>query len=548
MQIGAVVSVHQLSYISILSAKVSKTMQDAIIIGGGHNGLVCANYLAMNGLKVRVLERRHVVGGAAVTEEFHPGFRNSVASYTVSLLNPKIIADLELHANGLKIVNRRINNLWPHENGDFLAFLPGAQNLKQEIARFSQHDADALERYFRDTGMVADLLRDNLLQTPPNAGGGLKDLFKAAKFGNHLRKLSLEDQRIVIDIFTKSVADFLELYFENELVKGAFAFDGIVGNYADTQSAGSAYVLMHHAFGEVNGQKGLWGHAIGGMGAITQAMAKSARNKGVVIETDKAVEKILIKDGRAVGVLLENGEEIYARIIASNLNPSLLFSKLVDEEHQPVDFARRIKHYKNGSGTFRMNVALKTLPKFSCLENQSRATQDHLTGGIVIAPTMQYLDKAYRDAREQGWSSAPIVEMLIPSIVDDTLAPQGQHVASLFCQQFDPDVDWDKHREKIADIIIDQVEKLAPGFRKSIVGRQILSPLDLERIFGLTRGDIMHGHLSLDQMFSARPMLGHGNYRSPIAGLYMCGSGTHPGGGVTGVPGHNAAREIIRDK
>ena len=245
--------------------------------------------------------------------------------------------------------------------------------------------------------------------------------------------------------------------------------------------------------------------------------------------------------------MLENGEEIFARIIASNLNPSLLFSKLVDEEHQPADFARRIKHYKNGSGTFRMNVALKQLPKFTCLQNQSRATQDHLTGGIVIAPTMQYLDKAYRDAREQGWSSAPIVEMLIPSIVDDSLAPSGQHVASLFCQQFDPDVDWDKHREKIADIIIDQVEKFAPGFRKSIIGRQILSPPDLERIFGLTRGDIMHGHLSLDQMFSARPMLGHGNYRSPITGLYMCGSGTHPGGGVTGVPGHNAAREIIRD-
>ena len=522
-------------------------MQDAIIIGGGHNGLVCANYLAMAGLKVRVLERRDVVGGAAVTEEFHPGFRNSTASYTVSLLNPKIISDLELHANGLQIVHRRVNNLWPHEDGNFLAFVLGEENLKREIAQFSQNDANALERYFRDTAMVAEIIRDYLLKTPPNAGGGLRDVFKAAGFGNRLRKLSLEDQRIVVDIFTKSVGDFLELYFENDHVKAAFAFDGVVGNYADTKSAGSAYILMHHAFGEVNGKKGVWGHAIGGMGSITQAMAKSALDKGVVIETGKAVEKVLIKNGRAYGVALENGEEMQARIIASNLNPSLLFSKLVDEQHLPTDFSRRMKHYKNGSGTFRMNVALDELPKFTCLKKQSRATDDHLTGGIVLAPSLDYLDQAYRDARQYGWSKAPIVEMLIPSVLDNTLAPKGKHVASLFCQHFDPDVDWDKHREEAADTVIDQVEKFAPGFKKSIIARQVLSPLDLERIFGLTRGDIMHGQLSLDQMFSARPMLGHGNYRSPVKALYMCGSGTHPGGGVTGAPGHNAAKEIIAD-
>ena len=521
--------------------------QDAIIIGAGHNGLVCANYLAMAGKKVRVLEARHVVGGAAVTEEFHPGFKNSVASYTVSLLNPKVIADLELHKHGLKIVHRRVNNLWPHADGNFLAFPVGGQKLKAEIALFSDHDAKALDRYSRDIGMAADLIRDFLLETPPNAGGGLRDVFKAAKFGNRLRKLSLEDQRIVTDIFTKSVADFLAMYFENEYVKGAFAFDGIVGNYADTNSAGTAYVLMHHAFGEVNGKKGVWGHAIGGMGAITQAMAASAKQKGVVIETDSPVEKVLIKNGKAYGVQLENGDVLEADIIASNLNPSLLYSKLVDEASQPQDFARRIKHYKNGSGTFRMNVALKELPQFTCLSKQQRATPDHLTGGIIIGPTMDYLDQAYFDARQFGWSKAPIVEMLIPSTLDDSLAPKGQHVASLFCQQFDPDVDWDKHREQVADLIIDQVEKYAPGFKASILGRQILSPLDLERTFGLTRGDIMHGALSLDQMFSARPMLGFGNYRSPIKGLYMCGSGTHPGGGVTGAPGHNAAKEIIRD-
>lgn len=522
-------------------------MVDAIIVGGGHNGLVCANYLAMKGKTVTVLERRDVVGGAAVTEEFHPGFRNSVASYTVSLLNPKIIQDLELHQNGLEIVHRKVNNFWPHDNGDYLAFLVDSATLKDEISRFSNKDAHALDRYFRDIEMVADLIRDFLLETPPNAGGGFKDIFKAAKFGNRVRKLSIEDERIVLDIFTKSVSEFLNLYFENEYVKGAFAFDGIVGNYADTKTPGSAYVLMHHAFGEVNGKKGVWGHAIGGMGAITQAMAKSAIAKGVTIRTDSTVEKILINDGIAYGVQLEGGETIKAKIIASNLNPSLLFNELVQTNQLPEDFARRIKHYKNGSGTFRMNVALSGLPKFTCLDKQDRATQDHLTGGIVIGATSQYIDQAYRDSQQHGWSSRPIVEMLIPSTLDDSLSPPGQHVASLFCQQFDPDVDWETHRETAADTIVDQVEKYAPGFKASILGRQILSPLDLERKFGLTKGDIMHGNMSLDQMFSTRPMLGHGNYRSPIKGLYLCGAGTHPGGGVTGAPGHNCANEILRD-
>lgn len=522
-------------------------MQDAIIIGGGHNGLVCANYLAMSGKKVRVLERRGVVGGAAVTEEFHPGFRNSVAAYTVSLLNPKVISDLELHAHGLEIVHRKVNNLWPHDDDNFLAFPVGSDKLKTEIAQFSQQDSDNLDRYFRDTGMVADLIRSFLLESPPNVGGSIRDIFKAVKFGNRLRKLPLEDERIVLDVFTKSVSDFLDLYFENEYVKGAFAFDGIVGNYADTNTPGSAYVLMHHAFGEVNGEKGVWGHAMGGMGAITQAMAKSALAKGVVIDTDCAVTKVLIRDGQAYGVALDNGETLEAKIIVSNLNPSLLFNKLVDRAELPIDFSRRMKHYKNGSGTFRMNVALSELPRFTCLEKQSRASAEHLTGGIVIGSTCAYINKAYRDSQEYGWSEAPIVEMLIPSVLDDSLAPAGQHVASLFCQQFDPDVDWDEHRESAADLIIEQVERYAPGFKKSIVGRQLMSPLDLERTFGLTRGDIMHGNMSLDQIFSARPLMGHGNYRSPVKGLYMCGAGTHPGGGVTGAPGHNAAKEIIRD-
>ena len=336
-------------------------------------------------------------------------------------------------------------------------------------------------------------------------------------------------------------------YFENQYVKGAFAFDGIVGNYASSETPGSAYVLMHHAFGEVNGVRGVWGHAIGGMGAITEAMSKSAREKGVEIQLSNSVKRVIIKNNKACGVLLDNGDRIEAKIIVSNLNPSLLYNQLIREGELPLDFSRRMKNYKNGSGTFRMNVALDKLPEFTCLSNQIRSNSDYLTGGIIIAPTCEYIDKAYLDSKQNGWSKEPIVEMLIPTTLDKTLAPKGKHVASLFCQQFDPNVDWDSKREEVADLIIDTVEIYSPGFKNSILGKQILSPLDLERVFGLVKGDIMHGNMSLDQIFSARPMIGYGNYRSPIKNLYLCGAGTHPGGGVTGAPGHNAANEILVD-
>ncbi len=520
---------------------------DVIVVGAGHNGLVCAAYLAEAGFPVTVLERRHCVGGAAVTEEFHPGFRNSVAAYTVSLLNPKVISDLELPRHGLRIVERRVNNFWPHDNGDFLCFSTGFAALKDELARFSAADAMALERYQRDITKVADLVRGFLLQTPPNSGGGLRDVLRMAGFANRIRRLSVEDQRIVTDVFTKSVADFLALYFENPYVLGAFAFDGLVGNYADTRSPGSAYVLLHHAFGEVNGKKGVWGHAVGGMGAITEAMASAARERGVEIRTEAAVRQVRVDGGRVVGVELNDGEQISATAVVANVNPALLYNQLLPPEALPADFRRRMRHYRNGSGTLRMNVALDRLPEFSCLQRQGRASADHLTGGIVIGPTLDYLDACYRDARDYGWSRRPLIEMLIPSTLDDSLAPPGQHVASLFCQQFSPDLDWDLYRDDAVEAVLAQVEAFAPGFRASIVGQQVLTPLDLERVFGLCRGDIMHGQLSLDQLFSARPMLGHGDYRGPLGGLYMCGSGTHPGGGVTGVPGHNAAREIVRD-
>ena len=527
-------------------------MRDAVIIGGGHNGLVCAAYLAAAGLKVTVLERRAVVGGAAVTEEFHPGFRNSVAAYTVSLLNPKVIRDLDLPRYGLRVIERRLANFLPLDDSRYLKI--GAGRTEQEVAKFSARDAARLAAYGERLDTVADVLRDLVLETPPNvtAGGWLEalpELLRGARLGKRLTKLNMPMRRELLGLFVKSAGDYLDSWFESAPIKAAYGFDGIVGNYASPYSAGSAYVLLHHVFGEVNGRKGAWGHAIGGMGAITQAMARSATMRGVEIRVGSPVREVLVENGRAAGVVTEMGEAMRARCVVSNLNPKLLYGSLIDAAALPQDFRERIDQWRCGSGTFRMNVALSELPDFTVLPG--RSTAEHHTSGIIMAPSLAYMDQAYLDAKAGGWSKQPIVEMLIPSTLDDSLAPPGQHVASLFCQHVAPvlpgGASWDDHREQVADVMIDLVNSHAPNFKAAVLGRQIMSPLDLERTFGLIGGDIFHGALSLDQLFSARPMLGHGDYRGPLKALYMCGSGTHPGGGVTGAPGHNAAREIIAD-
>ncbi len=531
---------------------VADTARDAVIIGGGHNGLVCAAYLASAGLKVTVLERRGVVGGAAVTEEFHPGFRNSVAAYTVSLLNPKVIRDLDLPRHGLRVVERRLSNFLPLEDGRYLKV--GGGRTAEEVAKFSQRDAGRLVDYGERLDVIADVLRDLVLETPPNVTAGswleaLPELLRSARLGKRIAKLDMAMRRELLDLFVKSAGDYLDAWFESAPIKAAYGFDGIVGNYASPYAAGSAYVLLHHVFGEVNGKKGAWGHAIGGMGAITQAMAKAAAERGVDIRLSSAVREVIVESGRAVGVVLEGGEAIRAKSVVSNLNPKLLYGKLIDASALDSNFRERMQNWRCGSGTFRMNVALAELPDFTVLPGKTPA--DHHTSGIIMAPSLAYMDRAYLDAKAGGWSKRPIVEMLIPSTLDDSLAPQGQHVASLFCQHVAPvlpdGASWDDHRETVADLMIDLVNSHAPNFKASVLGRQIMSPLDLERTFGLIGGDIFHGALSLDQLFSARPMLGHGDYRGPLKGLYMCGSGTHPGGGVTGAPGHNSAREIIAD-
>jgi phytoene dehydrogenase-like protein len=524
---------------------------DAAIIGGGHNGLVCAAYLAMAGLKVVVLERRGVVGGAAVTEEFHPGFRNSVGSYTVSLLSPKVIADLRLAEHGLRIVERRIANFLPLDDGRYLKV--GGGRTHDEVAKFSARDAERLDAYQARLEAVADVLRALALETPPNVVEGhpfaaIGELIKSGRIANRLRRLGIDLQRELLDLFTNSAGNYLDGWFESDPIKAVYGWDGVVGNYASPYTPGSAYVLLHHCFGEVNGKKGAWGHAIGGMGAITQAMAKSAAAHGAEIRIDAPVREVIVEKGNAVGVVTEKGEAVRARAVISNLNPKLLYLRLIDRAALPSAFVERIEKWRCGSGTFRMNVALAELPDFMCLPGRELA--EHHTSGIIIAPSLRYMEQAYFDARTQGWSKQPIVEVVISSTLDDTLAPKGQHVASLFCQHVAPELpngSWDDHRETVADLMIDTVDRYAPNFKRAVLGRQIFSPLDLERTFGLVGGDIFHGALDLGQMFSARPMLGHADYRGPIPGLYMCGSGTHPGGGVTGLPGHNAAREVLRD-
>ncbi len=524
---------------------------DAVVIGAGHNGLTCAAYLGMAGLNVRVLERRNVVGGAAVTEEFFPGFRNSVAAYTVSLLQPKIIRDLDLGRHGLRIVERRVQNFLPLPDRRHL--LHGEGRTEREIAKFNAKDAQRFGAYCAEIGRLARFMRNLMLEAPPNWSGHpgrkLIELVKFAELGARVWRLDQKTRRALFDLFAISAGDYLDRWFESEPIKAVLGFDSIVGHLASPYTPGTAYVLLHHALGEVNGKNGVWGHAIGGMGAITQAMARAAGEHGVRIDTGAAVREIIVERGRAAGVVLEDGTPIKAKAVVANVNPKFLFENLVPKDAVAAATKARMRGWTCGSGTFRMNVALAGLPSFAALPGENIG--DHHTAGIIIGPSLAYMDRAYHDCRDKGWSDKPVIELVIPSTLDDSLAPAGAHVASLFCQHVAPKLadgsSWDVHRERVADLMIETIEDYAPGFRASIIGRQIFSPLDLERTFGLPDGDIYHGAMIWDQLFSARPLRGHADYRMPLAGLYLCGAGAHPGGGVTGAPGHNAAKAVIAD-
>ena len=509
---------------------------DVIIIGAGHNGLTAAGYLARAGYSVHLLERRHII-----------------ASYVVSLLNPAIIRELELEKFGLEILDRAETTLIPTlaaDGGHFFSADGGEYMAK--VAALSPRDAEVYPAFEAMLEMAAGVLRDLVRQTPPNLGGGLGDLIRAGKFANQLRKLGPENQAEFMKIMTMSVADYLDEWFESDVLKSLFSQQAFVGYMASPYAPGSAYVLIHHFFGEVNGKTGAWGHARGGMGAITRAMAQSAEAHGATMETGAAVEEVLIENGRAAGVRLADGRTLRARIVASNAHPRLLFERLVPKSALPENFRRRIERYRSHSGTLRMNLALDGLPRFTCLSEMSDAEQrDRLHGMILFNGDWAYCEKAFQDALSRGWSEEPIMEIYLPTTIDDGLAPPGKHVMSLFCQHFPYDLpdgrSWDEEKQVAADHVIDFVGRYCPNLRDILLGMQVLSPLDLERDFGLVRGCIMHGNLAMDQMYSMRPVPGFADYRMPVKGLYLCGAGAHPGGGVSGNPGRNAAREMIKD-
>lgn len=512
-----------------------------VVIGGGHNGLVCAAYLARAGLEVTVLEKREVLGGAAVTEEFHPGYRNSVCSYTVSLLHPQVISDLNLHGHGLKILPRRVNNFLPLPGGDSFAAIPG--QLASEVARFSASDAQALQRYDQLLAAIVPVVKDIMLMTPPAIDdAGLGDLLSLFRMSRKFGTLDRAQKQFLLTLFGRSAGEILDDFFVSDPIKALLGFDAIVGNYVSPYTPGNGYNLLHHLVGEVNGEPGRWGHAVGGMGAISDAIAAEGKKHGVRFHTGTGVASILTSSGRVTAVVTDTGDIFQADIVAANVSPVLLFGKLLDASVVPKTVSDHMRQYKSGSGVFRMNVALRGLPAFP-----GRQVPHCLEAGIIMAPDLDYMDRAWHSARTRGWSEQPVVEMLMPSLVDDSLAPAGCHVVSLFCQHFSPDLGprWDTDKDHAVQAILAVVENYFPGFSDLIAGIQVLSPWDLEQQFGLVRGDIFHGRLSLDQVFAARPGIGLAQYAMPVSGLYLCGSGAHPGGGVSGLPGRNAARRIL---
>lgn len=526
---------------------------DVIVAGGGHNGLVCACYLARQGLRVCVVEKRNQLGGASITEEFHPGFKNSVYSYAVSLLNPKIISDLELSRHGLKIIELGYNGIKrfvPISPDDHLLMPVDLEGAAAAAEERHPGDGRGLLELMRRLSLSAEAMRDIALDTPPNVTSmGFRDFIQAAITGNRLRKLSPEARIDLIKLMTCSVADYLSEFLGGEAILGLLAYSAAVGNMQSPYMPGSAYVLLHHVFGEVNGKKGKWGHAIGGQGAISDALVSSAKEAGVEFSIGSGIKEVTTNGKSVNGVLLDNGNHISAKIIASSLNPKLLFERLVDSGLLAPEFKSRMKNWRCISGTFRMNVALSELPEYSSMPG--RDPSSYRAASVITASSLAYLERGYDDAKHGGWSKQPIVEMQIPSLYDETLAPKGKHVASLFCQFFHPNLSegrtWDDCAPIVADHIINYLNSLAPNFKSSIVGMQIKSPLDIERDLGMLGGDIFHGAMHLDQTYSMRPAAGYAAYRGPIDNLYLCGSGSHPGGGVSGLPGHNAAREIIKD-
>jgi phytoene dehydrogenase-like protein len=522
---------------------------DAVIIGGGHNGLVTAAYLARAGRKVLVLERRHVLGGASVTEELWPGYKVSAAAYLCSLMQERIIRELDLPRFGYYVYAKDPAFFTPFPDGSHLTMWQDQRKTCKEIAKFSRKDAATYPAYEAFIERLAQFAERMLLTTPPNfTRARLGDLAGLGKLGWELMRMP-EDERVGhVKIFTQSVAEFLEPWFESEQIKVTLATDGVIGTNGGPRSPGTAYVLLHHVMGKVDGHRGLWGFVRGGMGAVSEAIAGAARAAGATIRTEAPVERVLVQNGRALGVVLAGGEEIRARAVISSADPKLTFLGLVGEANLPPEFAQAVRQIQMKGCSMKINLALEGLPNFRALPGSTLMPHHKTT--MHICPSLDYVEHAWDDAKYGRPSERPLVEMTIPTTYDNSLAPPGKHVMGIFLQYAPYDLrgaDWKSLKEKYADHVLDLIEEYAPGFKNLVRERQVLSPLDLEEIYALTGGNIFHGEMNLAQLFFMRPVPGWARYRTPLRGLYMCGSGTHPGGGVMGAPGYNAAREILRD-
>ncbi|MBI4468547.1 MAG: NAD(P)/FAD-dependent oxidoreductase [Acidobacteria bacterium] len=522
---------------------------DVIIIGGGHNGLVAAAYLSRGGLRVLVLERRPLLGGACVTEEVFPGFRVSSASYLCSLMQPRIIRELELSRFGYQVFPKDPAFFTPFPDGRHFTMWQDQRRTCEEIAKFSARDAARYPEYEAYVERLARFAESMLLRMPPNITRiSPADLRDYARLGWDLTRMSEEERIGHIRIFTQSVADFLEPWFESEQLKVTLATDGVIGTNGGPRSPGTAYILLHHMMGVVEGHRGLWGFVRGGMGALSEAIAGASRAAGATIRTDSEVARIMVRDGRAVGVALRDGSEFRSSIVVSNADPKRTFLGMVGERLLDPGFARQVTGFQMKGCSMKINLALDGLPDFKALPGATLMPHHKTT--MHICPSIDYVERAWDECKYGQPSSRPMLEMTIPTVYDDSLAPPGKHIMGIFLQ-YTPyrltDGEWSSLKESYADRVMDLIEDYAPGFKHRVLARQVLTPVDLEEIYGLTGGNIFHGEMSLDQLYFMRPAPGWARYRTPIERLYLCGSGTHPGGGVMGAPGYNAARQVLRD-
>jgi len=523
---------------------------DAIVVGGGHNGLITAAYLQKSGMNTLVLERRHLVGGACVTEEVFPGYKVSTTSYVCSLMRPEIIQELELKKYGYEIIERDPSSFSPFPDGRYMMFWRDQKKTCEEIAKFSKKDAERYPEFERKLEEMSQFVNPLLTMVPPDpTSPKLSDMLGSLKLLGKVKGIGSELYEH-LRVFSMSVADYLDFWFESDALKSRLASDGIIGAWAGPSSPGTAYVLFHHVMGETNGKPGVWGYSRGGMGGISNSIASSFLASGGTIVTNADVDKIIVKGGVAMGVALKDGREFYGKTVVSNADPHRTFLGMVDEKDLPTDFTEGIKAIRFRSGVIKINVALNGVPNFTAKPGDK--PMDHHRGTMHIGPDMAFMEKAFEEARRGIPSTHPIIEMTMASVMDDTIAPKGKQLMSMFIQYAPLNrtdgKQWDKAgKDEFAAGVFRDVEAYAPGFKNLIDDYQVISPLDLQNTYGLTGGNIMHGEMSLDQMFFMRPLPKWANFRTPIKNLYMCGSGCHPGGGVMGAPGYIAAKIVKKD-